>query len=300
MRDRRRRADERGASLVEFAFVLPVMVAFLMGLITYGLIEAGDNTGSSAAREGARVGIIRYENAHLPGTPANDEIVAAVDRHMGNGFVTDPDVAVRCVRPAADGTISPIDPGGSCAPDVVVRGRDLLEVSVEWDPIGPVEQPRRSELARMTIVGRPQLSETSTSTPVDNNPNDDVPPEYQVPPGEELPPPPPPPADCVITAVTVDPNPVRVNGNKLFVEVIYRAETNGGLNCGEVVFHWGPNTHDAITTASKSMPADNAYIGALPKNSGSWTVGINKTVKAVASNGASSTLQFEAVAHNNK
>lgn len=288
--------DDRGASLVEFAFVLPIMLAFVMGLLTYGLTEAGDNTASSAAREGARVGILSYENAHLPGTAAHDAIVAAVDRHMGSGFVANSDVTIACMQAESDGSLSPIDGSGTCDPDLVVRGHDLIQVSVEWDPIGPVERPRRAELARMTIVGRPVLTGGSTPAPIDDNPDDEIPLEYQD--NEEATEPSTPPPDCVLSAVTLDPDPVPVKDQgTLHKAVVYRAQSNGAANCGEVVFQWGPNTHDVATTASDPVPEDKAYIGALPKNSGHWSIG-SKYVTAVAENGASFTLHFQAERHN--
>jgi hypothetical protein len=300
-RGRATRQTERGASLVEFAFVIPIMLAFVMGLATYGLAEAGDNTGSSAAREGARVGIVNFENAHSSSSAARSAIDAAVGRHTGSGFVSNPSVSVRCVRPGSGGSIAPISGSGTCDPNVVQPGTDLIEVRVEWDPVGPVARPRRSELARMTIVGRPDLSDGSTPPPVDDDPNDDVPPEYE--PDEPTVEPPPPPPDCVITGVTLDPNPVRIHEQqkKLWTELVYRAESNGAANCGEVAFNWGPNTHSTATTASDPVPNDNAYIGALASGTGNWTLGTNvKTVTAVAANGASFTLNFSTVPHNYK
>lgn len=292
------RAGERGASLVEFAFVIPIVLALLMGLVTYGLVEAGDNTASSAAREGARVGILRYEHADRAST-SRSAIVAAVNRHMDSGFVSRPSVSIRCVKPRANGSVPVPSSADSCAPEDVEPGRDLIEVRVGWDPIGPVSSSRRSELARMTIIGRPQLSEGSVPPPIDDDPDDDLPPEEEDPGEEEPEPQPAPGADCVIEKVTLSPNPVPVKTNKkeLHKAVVYRAETNGAENCGAVVFHWSANTHGEATTAPDPVPGDDAYIGSLPAGSGNWTTGA-KAVTAVAENGASFTLSFRAEPHN--
>jgi Flp pilus assembly protein TadG len=55
---RRRRDDERGAELVEFALVVVLLVMLLYGIITYGLILAAQATITQAAADGARAGII--------------------------------------------------------------------------------------------------------------------------------------------------------------------------------------------------------------------------------------------------
>lgn len=49
----RRRQD--GASAVEFAIVLPILVLFIFGIITFGLAFARAQGMEAAAREGARV-----------------------------------------------------------------------------------------------------------------------------------------------------------------------------------------------------------------------------------------------------
>lgn len=50
--------DERGAEMVEFAFVVVLLIALLYGIITYGLILAAQATVTQAAADGARSGII--------------------------------------------------------------------------------------------------------------------------------------------------------------------------------------------------------------------------------------------------
>lgn len=58
---RRRRRDERGASLVEFALILPLFSLLLFGLIDFGLVFGGYITmqnGVSAAARDASVGTV--------------------------------------------------------------------------------------------------------------------------------------------------------------------------------------------------------------------------------------------------
>ncbi|NIH65555.1 Flp pilus assembly protein TadG, partial [Modestobacter marinus] len=45
---------ERGAAIVEFALVLPVLLVLLLGIVEYSLAFNAQATLSAAAREGAR------------------------------------------------------------------------------------------------------------------------------------------------------------------------------------------------------------------------------------------------------
>lgn len=68
------RRREGGASLVEFALVLPVLTLFLFGIIQFGLAFDKKQSINSAAREGARTGAI----------PANT--VQQIRDSVENGF----------------------------------------------------------------------------------------------------------------------------------------------------------------------------------------------------------------------
>jgi Flp pilus assembly protein TadG len=59
----RRRRDERGAELVEFALVVVLLIALLYGIISYGLILAAQSTITQAAADGARSGIVASSSA---------------------------------------------------------------------------------------------------------------------------------------------------------------------------------------------------------------------------------------------
>ena len=60
---RRRRDDEQGAEMVEFAFVVVLLIALLYGIITYGLILAAQATITQAAADAARSGIVMSTQA---------------------------------------------------------------------------------------------------------------------------------------------------------------------------------------------------------------------------------------------
>ena len=55
---RRRRAGQRGQSLVEFAFVLPIIVLLIAAFIELGRAVFAWNTVANAARQGARVAVV--------------------------------------------------------------------------------------------------------------------------------------------------------------------------------------------------------------------------------------------------
>jgi Flp pilus assembly protein TadG len=53
-----RQRDERGAEMVEFAFVVVLLIMLLYGIISYGLILSAQSTVTQAAADGARAGIV--------------------------------------------------------------------------------------------------------------------------------------------------------------------------------------------------------------------------------------------------
>jgi hypothetical protein len=64
-RERARRDDESGATLVEFVLVLPIVLALVLGILTFGSAHEQKLALTSAAREGARFG------ATLPASSGN-------------------------------------------------------------------------------------------------------------------------------------------------------------------------------------------------------------------------------------
>ena len=79
---RRWRDDEHGAEMVEFAFVVVLLIMLLYGIITYGLILAAQATVTQAAADGARAGIV----ATRPSTCTQSTVpsVCAADAQAGS------------------------------------------------------------------------------------------------------------------------------------------------------------------------------------------------------------------------
>lgn len=57
-RTAKRCANERGAAIVEFALIVPVVLLFLFGIITFGLILSFKQGITQAAAEGARAAAV--------------------------------------------------------------------------------------------------------------------------------------------------------------------------------------------------------------------------------------------------
>lgn len=70
VRWRRFRRDQRGAAMVEFAIVAPVLLLFVFGIIEYGRYFFLYNNLTNAAREGARLAAV------TPLTTAADRLAA--------------------------------------------------------------------------------------------------------------------------------------------------------------------------------------------------------------------------------
>jgi hypothetical protein len=87
--DRARRGrDERGAAIVEFALVVPLLLSMLFGIAEFGVAFNDLNSARSGTREGARAGVVAEFGGSsactlvgvAPGTPAAELICLTKDR----------------------------------------------------------------------------------------------------------------------------------------------------------------------------------------------------------------------------
>jgi hypothetical protein len=149
--------DERGGVLVEAALVLPLVFLLVIGAADLGLWIFGTTQASNAARDGARVGIIRYLQADAPLSADAAAIRTAVERRLDRKPSDDPVViAVRCVDPLQTGVVA-----GGCSQANPIN-RDRVEVTVSWRRrslsfvtmrFGSLQTVRSR--AAMVILGRP-------------------------------------------------------------------------------------------------------------------------------------------------
>lgn len=151
----RRRDGDRGATLIEFAFVFPLLALFFTALADVGFVVLGSSVASGAARDGARVGIIKYLDSDDPTSANHDLITDAVEARL-LGWVkqgTGPLVNVRCL----DGDTDAVKP---CTESAIEIDTDLIEVTVDWEAVAatglfPVDRTQ-SDTARMVIIGEAQ------------------------------------------------------------------------------------------------------------------------------------------------
>jgi Flp pilus assembly protein TadG len=76
-------ADQSGASAVEFAIVLPLLVIFLFGIVEFGIIFYDKAMLTNASREGARKGIV-FRDPRLTAA----EIQSVVDNYCSAKMIT--------------------------------------------------------------------------------------------------------------------------------------------------------------------------------------------------------------------
>ncbi|MDH4117620.1 MAG: pilus assembly protein [Acidimicrobiia bacterium] len=106
------RWDERGASLIEFALVLPVLLMLLVGIVSTARAWNVRNTLEHAAREAARSGAtVRPWDA-----AAVNEVRSVVDANLTMAGL-DPTTVASCIDMGANPCN--VDDGGLVAHDVV-------------------------------------------------------------------------------------------------------------------------------------------------------------------------------------
>jgi Flp pilus assembly protein TadG len=157
---------EGGAAMVEFALVLPLLMMFLLGIVTVGITYNRNNSMNNAARESARYGA-----------------VLSVDNSLSSWLATVADVAVASATGDMDPTVvgqyvcvAYVYPDGNTALDRTTR---LVEQSgvrtesagqscfVDGRPDGErrvqIELRRRSDLNALVFTQQITLDSTSVA-----------------------------------------------------------------------------------------------------------------------------------------
>ena len=83
---RRKIVSQKGASAVEFALVLPLLIMLTFGIIEFGFYLFNKQVITNASREGARAGIVARA-PRLPDT-GTDSITAVVRKYCGTHLIT--------------------------------------------------------------------------------------------------------------------------------------------------------------------------------------------------------------------
>jgi Flp pilus assembly protein TadG len=93
------RRSESGASAVEFALLLPVLMMVLFGIIEFGLALYRQAILTNASREGARLGIVQSVPAIT-----NAQINAAIDNYLTPAGIVPGDVNRTIIAGGVTGT----------------------------------------------------------------------------------------------------------------------------------------------------------------------------------------------------
>jgi Flp pilus assembly protein TadG len=146
--------DERGAEMVEFAFVVVLLIALLYGIISYGLILSAQSTVTQAAADAARAGIVSTSSAlSTAETQAGNDI-----GWMGKGTCYEPDVPAG----TAGAATSCVATQAPCASNT---SNECLTVTVTYNY---AQSPLFPELPGMGVITPSTLSSTDVlqmSTP---------------------------------------------------------------------------------------------------------------------------------------
>jgi Flp pilus assembly protein TadG len=69
--------SERGAELIEFAIVMPILIFIIAGIFEFGMMFRAFEAVTNAAREGARVGVLPGYDTPDVQTRVNDYLAAS-------------------------------------------------------------------------------------------------------------------------------------------------------------------------------------------------------------------------------
>lgn len=220
---------QRGVTIVEAAFVFPILLMFIFGLVDLGMWTFNANQATNAARDGARAAILNFEGLDDPSNADVSRVVDAVESRLNR---TVDSVSVGCVDPAGDEV-----PCASAEVDV-----DSVWVDVEWDwklvtPVAAIigyDDGRAAGSATMNLVGLPYdgAPGASTTTVVNSTPNTTatIPDETTTTTNA---------ADCALVAESFSVSPLTISttgsgSNQLVDELNFVFETNGSSLCDEL------------------------------------------------------------------
>ncbi len=79
---------QEGASAVEFAIILPLLLILVFGIIEFSILFYDKAMITNASREGARVGIVYQYQDGGPNHPDDTEIAAAIAQYVQNHLIS--------------------------------------------------------------------------------------------------------------------------------------------------------------------------------------------------------------------
>ena len=140
IRTPQRDTDERGASLVEFAVLAPLLLILVLGIVEFGWLFGQNNSVRHAAGEAARVASVNGGSS----VSSSDIAQVACNDLLGSGGITSLQVSVTSNPPAGD-----IGAAGSVTVEVGVQSLSNAPIISSFVPstlnetaIFRLEQPK--------------------------------------------------------------------------------------------------------------------------------------------------------------
>ena len=123
--------NERGAALVEFALLLPLVMAILLGTVTGGYAYFQKISLVDAAREGARYGASMKHDGTSAGIASLEASVKLRVVQLSSGQLQATDVCVKLVTPTSTGNTDcgVSDPPGAASDPTPLSPASLVKVS---------------------------------------------------------------------------------------------------------------------------------------------------------------------------
>src|SRR5581483_9309673 len=282
---RRARTDlrERGAAVLEAALVLPVFLTAVLGLVDIGYAVFQTSQATSAARDGARAGILAFTSADVAGSTDNAKIQSQVRERLPGQNVES--ITVTCLSGHTGTTTISC---ASATPDT-----DRIRVVVTWTyrpltPAGAAVGPISiTGTATMGIVGAPvtpgtTTTTTSTTTTTTTAPSTSTTSTTSTTTTTV-------PGSCAVAAFTISPdNPIdaKSNGDLVNAET-FTVTTNGAATCTNLQIRYpakSGSTGPPVTIAM-TKGAGNTWTDQVSKNELSWTIGNNQSLDILSSTG---------------
>jgi hypothetical protein len=138
-----RTRSERGAELIEFALVLPLLLLVVLGIVDFGFLFQRMEVVTNAAREGARLGV-------LPGYGATD-VCSRVINYVQNGGLPTTGTCPSPTNPTlnVDTAYTIAMPTGSPLPGIRVQ----VSYQHQYVFIGPIMRLFGSSIASVPVTG---------------------------------------------------------------------------------------------------------------------------------------------------
>ena len=134
-------ASDAGVAAVEFAILLPVLLAILLGMIDYGYYFLLNSTVVNAAREGARAGIVQSSasSAESAATTVATNYLSAAGISVGNSCMNCARVtaALGATNLVVTVTIDPFTPLTGFLPSSALPARARHVSTMRWELASP-------------------------------------------------------------------------------------------------------------------------------------------------------------------